>query len=237
MASESGLQRVGATRAVLLVLAASLGFVAPAWSQNPPRSSAIYTCDVNGKKVTSDRPIAECANQDQRVLNADGSVRGVMPPTLTADERERAEQKERDDNVKRMEKNDAIRRDRNLMARFPDEVAHNKARMKALDDVRNSVRVSQARVTLLMGERKPLLDEAEFYTNKSLPTKLKSALDANDASLAAQKSLIQNQQAEEIRINALYDAELERLRKLWAGAPAGSLGPASGVPTGKAVGR
>ena len=28
------------------------------------------------------------------------------------------------------------------------------------------------------------------------------------------------------RINKLYDAELDRLRRLWAGAPPGSLGPA-----------
>ena len=53
-----------------------------------PRS-AIYTCtDSNGKKLTSDRPIAECTTREQRVLNADGSVRNVVGPTLTADERE-----------------------------------------------------------------------------------------------------------------------------------------------------
>jgi hypothetical protein len=129
---------------------------------------------------------------------------------------------------------DAIRRDRNLVARFPNEPAHNKARENALDDVRNSVRVSQERIALLNAERKPLLNESEFYVNKPLPSKLKSALDANDASLDAQKSLIQNQQAEVIRINALYDAELARLRKLWAGAPAGSLGPAPTAPAGSA---
>ncbi len=55
-----------------------------------------------------------------------------------------------------------------------------------------------------------------------------SQLDANEASLDAQRSLIQNQQAEVVRINGLYDAELARLKKLWAGAPAGSLGPPPG---------
>lgn len=191
-------------------------------------------CEVNGKKVTSDRPIPECSNTDQRLLNTDGSVHSVVPPTPTADEREKAEQKERDDSIKRMEKNDAIRRDRNLVARFPNEAKHNEARAKALDDVRKSVQVSESRVALLMTERKPLLDEAEFYVGKPLPNKLKISLDANDALLAAQKSLIQNQQSEEIRINAVYDIELARLRKLWAGAPAGSLGPASAPTAGPA---
>ena len=130
--------------------------------------------------------------------------------------------------AERVARNDAIRRDRNLIARYPNEAAHNKARAKALDDLRASVRVSKERIALLNVERKPLLDEAEFYVGKPLPSKLKLALDANDASLDAQKALIQNQEAESVRINALYDVELARLRKLWAGAPPGSLGPPPG---------
>ena len=35
---------------------------------------------------------------------------------------------------------------------------------------------------------------------------------------------MQNQHAEEVRINNLYDVELERLKRLWAGAPPGSMG-------------
>ena len=37
--------------------------------------------------------------------------------------------------------------------------------------------------------------------------------------------LVQNQVTETERINALYDAELGRLKKLWGGAQPGSLGP------------
>ena len=207
-----------------MLLAAAL--LSPAaWAQKTTPAQ-IYTCiDANGKKLTSDRPIAECLDRDQRVLNADGSPKRVVPPTPTADERAALEQRERDAAAERAARNDAIRRDRNLLNRFPDEAAHAKARAKALDDIGNSVRISEARINLLKAERKPLLDEAEFYVGKPLPAKLKSALDANDAALDAQKSLVQNQQVEVVRINGLYDAELARLKKLWAGAPAGSLGP------------
>ena len=207
----------------MLVVAALFGGAVSA--QTVPRA-LIYSCiDANGKKLTSDRPIPECLNRDQRVLNSDGSPKGILPPTPTADERAAAEQREREAAVERGTRNDAVRRDRNLLNRFPDETAHAKARAKALDDIGNAVRISEARITLLNLERKPLLDEAEFYVGKSLPTKIKSALDANDASLEAQKSLVQNQQVEVVRINGLYDAELARLKKLWAGTPAGSLGP------------
>jgi hypothetical protein len=207
------------------LLLAAVALVPAAWAQKTSPAQ-IYSCiDGNGKKLTSDRPIPECLNRDQRLLNTDGSPRGIVPPTPTADELAAQEQRDRDAAAERAAKNDAIRRDRNLLNRFSDEAAHAKARAKALDDVGNSVRISEARINLLKAERKPLLDEAEFYVGKSLPAKLKSAIDANDAALDAQKVLVQNQQLEMVRINSLYDAELARLKRLWAGAPAGSLGP------------
>lgn len=206
------------------MVAAALVGVCPSWAQDTP-TPQIYKCvDGSGKTVTSDRPIAACLGRDQQLLNSDGSVRRIVPPTLTSDERAEKEAREREALAISVAKKDAIRRDRTLMLRFTDEPAHSKAREKALDDLRKSVQKSEARVTLLKAERKRLLDEAEFYAGKALPGKLKLALDANDASLEAQKSLIQNQQAEVGRINGLYDVELGRLRKLWAGAPVGSLG-------------
>ena len=52
-------------------------------------------------------------------------------------------------------------------------------------------------------ERKPLRDEAEFYQGKPLPPKLKTALDANDASVEAQRSAKETQEAEVGRINRI----------------------------------
>ena len=217
---------IGAAVAALLV-AIAVGVLA----QEKSSRGGIYTCEVNGRKLTSDRPIPECTAKEQRKLKSDGSLDRIVPPTMTADEKAEAEAREREAKAQLVAQQDAIRRDRNLVARFPNEAAHRKAREKALDDVRNAIRISESRVKLLENERKPLMDETEFYVGKPLPTKLKLAIDANDAALAAQKALIQNQQAEVGRINALYDVELARLKKLWAGAPAGSLVPASGPST------
>ncbi|MBW8893521.1 MAG: hypothetical protein JF617_15910, partial [Burkholderiales bacterium] len=69
-----------------------------------------------------------------------------------------------------------------------------------------------------------------FYKGRPLPGKLKQALDANDASIEAQTVLIENQKAEIVRINTRFDAELARLRKLWAGAAPGSLPPLGELP-------
>ena len=199
-------------------------------------AQGIYTCvDGNGKRLTSDRPIPECLAREQRVLNADGSVKRIVPPTLTADERAEMEAREREKAAERAALQDAIRRDRNLMLRFPSEAAHNKARNAALDDLRNSLSVSEKRLAALAADRKPLMDEAEFYTGRKMPLKLRQLIDANDAANDAQLQLIENQKAELVRINSLYDVELARLKKLWAGAPPGSLGPPAPAPSAGAT--
>ena len=191
-----------------------------------PTASGIYTCiDDRGRRLTSDRPIAECTAKEQRVLNSDGSLRHILPPTLTADERAEAEARQRKLVDERAAVADAVRRDRNLTQRFPDEPAHQRSREAAIDTVLIAIRGSELRLRNLAAERRPLLDEAEFYIGKPLPYGLKGKLDANDAAVAAQRAAMQTQETELERINRLYDVELERLRKLWAGAPAGSLGP------------
>ncbi len=186
----------------------------------------IYTCTTaDGRKLTGDRPLVECVSREQRVLNADGSQRTILPPFLSPEERAAKEAADRRALAERITQQDAMRRDRNLMQRFPTEAAHQRARSAALDDAKKSMRNSERRLVDLGTERKPLVDEAEFYAGRQMPAKLKQALDANDASVEAQRALIDNQKAEIVRVNARYDAELARLRKLWAGAAPGSLPP------------
>jgi hypothetical protein len=188
-------------------------------------SAGIYACtDAAGHRLTSDRPIPDCSNREQRVLNRDGSVRQVVPPTLTAEERAEREAAQRKADLARQAQADAARRDRNLMTRFPDEATHRKAREAALDTSRMAAKSSEARIKDLAKERKPLLDEAEFYKGKPLPQRLKQQLDANDAAVDAQRQAIAGQEVELARINKNYDNELDRLRRLWAGTTPGSMG-------------
>lgn len=221
-----------AAAAATVVLFNLLGS-APAWAQAGDNGKgAIYSCTApDGRKLTSDRPIADCSMREQRVLNPDGSLRTVLPPFLSPEERAAKETRDRKLAADRAAQADAVRRDRNLMQRFPNEPAHQRARQGALDDAEKAMRISERRIKDLGLERKPLLDEAEFYKGKPLPGKLKQQLDANDAAVEAQQQLIENQKAELVRINSRYDLELAHLKKLWGGAPPGSLGDAPVITT------
>jgi hypothetical protein len=234
MAAHSGRSAVHRRTVWLLAVAASLP-MASAGADSAP-GAGIYSCiDSNGRKLTSDRPIAECTAKEQLMLNRDGSVKAVLPPTLTAEERAEKEARERAAAEARAAQADAVRRDRNLMARYPTEAAHNRARSAALENVKLAMKASELRLRELAAERKPLLDEAEFYRGKPLPGKLRAALEANDASNEAQRASMATQEAEAGRVNRLFDAELERLRRLWSGAAPGSMGSIAAGTAGRAA--
>lgn len=207
--------------------AVALWLGAPSWAVAAASfEPGIYTCEKDGHQLRSDRPIPECVDLEQRILRPDGSLKRLLPPALTPDERAEREERERKRREEEAALKDAEKSDRLLMKRFPNGAAHQQARETALEPGRLAMKNSQARLEQLAAERKPLVNESEFYRGKKLPPALKQQLDANDAAVAAQRDAIRNQEAELLRINQNFDAQLERLRKLWNGAPPGSLGPA-----------
>lgn len=183
------------------------------------QASPIYACvDANGKHISSDRPIAKCISREHRILNPDGSTREIRSPVLTADEQADQDAREGAKAIRAAIEADAVRSDRNLRSRYPDEAAHQRARAAALDDVRRTLQLSQRRLDELASERKPLEEEAGFYAGRPMPQLLKQQLDGNAAATEAQRMLMVNQRAETQRINAAFDAELARLRSVWGAA-------------------
>jgi len=202
--------------AALLLAALWLVYPAKPVRAETPAGPKIFVCrDGSGKVVRTDKLPPGCVEIKQ--LGTDGSDRGNLEQGLSDGEIAARQECDRRNTEIMAEYRDNIRRDRSLTQKFPNEARHRTAREKALDDVRKSVKLSEDRIGLLLIERKPLLDEAEFYKGKALPPKLKQQLDNNDAALAAQKSLAQNQQDEAVRINSKFDEQLVYLRRLWGG--------------------
>lgn len=192
-------------------------------------ASNIYTCvNAKGQRITSDRPIAECLDRSQELRNTDGSVKKVMPPSMTAEERAAHEERLRQEMAAEALKRDAIRLDRNLMSRYQNEASHQRARKAALEPLNTALGATERRLTELEHDQKRLQQEAEFYKGREMPRDLKLKFGQNEAALQAQQDAAQNHLAEIRRINATYDQELTRLKRLWAGAAPGSVSlPAS----------
>lgn len=213
----AGVRRMGGLLACAAGLA--LGALAPAWAQQGKTAQEVYTCiDRQGRRITSDRPIAECVDREQRVLDHTGTERRRIGPTLTAHERAAQEAQRRKEAEERARFLEERRRERVLLARYPDEAAHQAEREAAIDQVEEVIVVAHKRIQALKAERRRIDVELEFYRGDpaKAPAKLQRQIAENDQALAEQQRFLVAQDLEKRRIHQRFDAELAQLRQLWA---------------------
>lgn len=217
--------------AVLLVA----GVLAPAWAQTVPSSGSIFTCiDARGQRLTSDRPLMECIDREQKELKRDGTVRRTIGPSMTAQERAAFEERERRLADERLRQVDEKRAQRALLTRYPSQAAHDEERAKALRAAQLVIAAGQQRMLDLQQQRHKLQQETEFYKDAAkVPPNLKRQIDESEQQIAAQQRFVESQEEEKRRIDARFDEELVRLKGLWSqtGMPAtATSGAASAVP-------
>lgn len=202
-----------------------LGMTAVSQAHAQTLEPGIYTCtDARGRKLTSDRPIAECNDREQKLLNPSGTVKGKLGPTLTAREREELELKEKAAQEERARANEEKRRDRALLVRYPTKAIHDKERAEAANQVNIVRQAAVHRVDELLRQRRAVDLEMEFYKKDptKAPASLRRQVDEAAQSLAIQNRFIADQDAELKRVNARFDDELERLKQLWATRSSGT---------------
>ena len=196
---------------------ALLMLVGAAAAQNN-NAGGIYSCvDSKGRRLTSDRPIAECLDREQRELGRTGIVKRVVPPSYTADERARVEAQKKAEEMQRARLAEEKRRDRALLIRYPSKASHDKERTDALLQIDEVINAVTKRGETLVRQRKEIETELEFYqgdANKA-PSWLKRKLEDNEQQVQIQKRFLSDQAQEKQRINARFDEELTKLRQLW----------------------
>ena len=189
--------------ALVCTVAAPLVVQAAPAAPAPPRP--IYSCiDSQGRRISADRPIPECLRQEQRLHNRDGSVRAIAPPLLSPEEQAQKDQARQLVRQEAAAREELARRDRLLISRYPDEASHALGRAAALAPVQQQI------------------DQAQARLDGPVPA------GATEGTRQAQRQLLQDRLAERERVQGRFDAELARLRRLWAGAAPGSLpGPSA----------
>lgn len=185
-----------------------------AWAQ----AGGIYTCvDAQGRKLTSDRPIPECNDREQKLLNPSGTLKQKIGPSLTAAERAQQEARDKQAFEERSHQDEQRRQDKALLSRYPNQAAHDKARAAVLAQIASVSLAASTRLQELATQRVKLDDELEFYRkdpNKA-PLYLRRQVEENNQNVAAQKQFLVDQEEEKRRVNGRFNEELVRLRQLW----------------------
>ena len=194
----------------------------------------IFTCvDARGRHLTADRPIAECADREQKELSPGGLVKRRIPRSLTAVERAAEEEKAR----RTLEENNRLadekRRQRALLARFPERAAHDRERNDAIAQADDVIAAANKRTADLIAQRRQLDAELEFFNKdpSRVPPELKRLIEENEQHVQAQKRFVARQETEKQRLNARFDEELARLAQLWAQRAAPVAGSAATAAT------
>ena len=223
---------------VLLLMGAEFAAAQPQGA-----SGSIYTCvDRNGRRLTADRPIPECLDREQRELSPSGTTRRQIGPSLTEIERTALEAQRRKEAEERARVVEERRRERVLVARYPDKAAHDVERAAAIQLVDDVTATAEKRIAELQAERKKLDVEMEFYKkdpNKA-PMTLRRKMAENEEIVAEQQRFIAGQDQEKRRVHARFDTELAQLRKLWdaqRSPPVIATTPASETPAAPAASR
>lgn len=192
----------------------------------------IYTCvDAKGRRLTADRPIAECLDREQTQLLPTGVKRRIAPQ-LTAQERAAEEEKAKKALEEKNRLAEEKKRDRALLTRYPDRATHDKERALAMATADEVIATAHKRSVSLVAERKRLDAELEFFGNDAskVPPKLRRQIEENANSAQAQQRFISGQEEEKRRVAARFDDELAKLKPLWAAqqAPSAAVAPTAG---------
>ncbi len=188
-----------------LLLAASAALL-------PPAGAAIYTCvDASGRRITADRPIPECIDREQRLLNPSGTLREVRPPSLTDAERHAADERARQEALGRQRELDERNRLRALTVRYPNQAALDKDRAASLAPIDDVIATARRRVDALEAERRRLL---------TLGNASPRALEQNEQQRAAQERFMGDKVAEKELIRLRFADIQRRLEAAWGQQPA-----------------
>lgn len=175
---------------------------------------SIFVCsDARGRTISGDRPPAECVGAI-RELRSDGSVRRVIEPPLTAEQKaaRAAEDKRQREEAERQRAQ--MRKDLALLEAYASEEEIENARARALATRQALIERATRRMEEHKRERGKLDSEAEFYAKREMPDKLKRAFESNSALMRSEERIIAEARAEMQRINERFDAERKRWREL-----------------------
>lgn len=209
--------RPAAAGLVLAVLGTTSGA-----QTGPGPTPQIYTCtDGSGRKLTSDRPIVECNDREQTILNPSGTVKARIGPVLTPFEQSQSEARIRAEQKERTKKEEEKRMDRALLIRYPNLVAHQKDRDEAVAQIMLVKQVAASRMKDLLAERTKLTDEMAFYAKdpSKAPAKLQRQITGVTQALAEQERFLTEKDMEIERVHARFDEEQQRLAPLWQANP------------------
>lgn len=191
------------------------------YAQDLAPGTKVYTCiTADGRKLTADQPIRECANREQRIIGSSGALVAIIPPQLTAkQERILLGEKARQQEIlkKEQEQRDIEQQYiRALLERYPTPQAYALAHQSATRPVLEKIEEVKAKRAHLLKQQYDLKIERDTYADgKQTPDDLAKNSQAVDTDLIVQDRVLDRLNDQLKKIDAAFDAEKQILLPYW----------------------
>lgn len=184
----------------------------------------IFVCkDANGRTITADRPIAECAARPMRELGNNGVTKREIAAPLTADQKR---QRQIDAERAHADAEAALeqrRRDMAILERFRNEGEINAAHTRAIEDIQQNIKHEIAMLALAEKQLREAEAEAEALKRKEKNGKLlphTRQYEEAKSAVSVENEIIRQQKLNMMRIDTWFDETLKRYRLLSSATPA-----------------
>ncbi len=188
-----------------------------AWLASSAALAQIYICkDANGRTITADRPIPECANRAMRELDRNGVTRREIAAPLTQQQRREREVQEEKQRIEAATAEQQRLADRALSTRYRNENDITVSRQRAVGLLDDQMRIDTNALAREMKEMKAA--QAATTTSQKTGGTAEERRRLDDATHAVERRLtaIEQRSADIEKEHLKYDAALKRFREIQA---------------------
>lgn len=198
------MRSIGRALATLAAFVGATAFAQP--------GAAVYTCvDASGRRISSDRPITECMDRQQRILNPSGTTRQSVGPALSETERATQDELRRREELERLRVNEERLRQRALLSRYPDAQALERDRKDAIAPLEEVIASAAARLATLDAERARL----QATSSQRSAGETAGALEQIDLQRGAQERFLASKRAERDQLLRRFTDMAHQLEAIW----------------------
>lgn len=174
----------------------------------------IFRCtNAEGKKIASDRPIAECLHKTTKVYNNKGQFKAEIAPPLSAEERRKVTEEAERKKAETLAEDERLKEERFLLAHYRNEADVELARKRTLDQIQERKRLATEQLASLDQTISELQSETK-NSKKTVNEYASLRQRAEDLSISVKKNrdAINSYDQEIERTNREFDETLVRFR-------------------------
>lgn len=175
----------------------------------------IYLCkDANGRTITSDQPIPECANRSVKVMSKDGTVRREIPPPPTREQLEAKKQAEEQRKIDAQLAKEQKLKDEALLSTYRTEKEIEAARERTIAQLRTDIIEANNAADNASRKRRAVQTDIDKIQKRPIPPALQRQLDEAEQAMQAERKRADKLEADMLAQKTKFDAIAKRFREL-----------------------